>query len=290
MNAIECKNVTKRYGKKEALSSITCSIEENKIAGLIGRNGAGKSTFLKTLAGFSCPSSGECFVFEHKPFNSLFVSVNSIFVDEQMRFPDSMTVGEILTEGKRFYPNWQDTLSSRLLDYFEIKEHSLYRQLSKGQAALFRLTFGLSARCPLTLFDEPMSGMDLAVRKDMYRALLKDYLDCPRTILISSHQLDEMDDLLEDILLFDEGALILHVPMEELQNYAVRVHSASSNFIEWLNEQHVFEQKTIGSVTQAVIKRDGSIPDSFSPVALPASEASLYITNKNKGGIDRVFN
>lgn len=289
MKAIECYQAEKCYRSKSALAGITCTIEEHKIVGVIGRNGAGKSTFLKMAAGFIEPTSGSFTVFGKKPFNNLFVSANSLLIDEYTMFLDTMTLAELCAEGKRFYPNWHHDLAVRLLDYFEINPSLSFRHLSKGTAALFRLIFVLSARCVLTLLDEPMSGMDAAVRKDAYRLLLKEYLAHPRTILISSHQLDEMDDLLEDVLLFDEGQLLLHLPIDELKTYAVRVHGEAAALSEWVLGQEVYTFKTAGTHAHAVIRNTGSIPSHFQTEALSASDVCVYITDKNKGGIDRVF-
>src|SRR5690625_5518556 len=106
MNIIECKDLTKSYGKLQALDHLSLNIQENKITGLIGRNGAGKTTLLKILAGYWRETSGEVKVFSEKPFDNLQVSANTIFVDDQMKFPDSLTLMEILEQGEHFYEKW----------------------------------------------------------------------------------------------------------------------------------------------------------------------------------------
>ncbi|MGO4886675.1 ABC transporter ATP-binding protein [Anaerobacillus sp. MEB173] len=202
---IECNELTKTYGGKKALNNLSFMIEENKITGIIGRNGAGKTTLLKIIAGFLRETSGEIKVFSEKPFNSLTVSANMIFVDDQMSLPTTLSLQEILEVAATFYKNWDMELAQRLFDYFSFHRDQRHSSLSKGMKSTFNMILGLSARCPLTIFDEPTTGMDAAVRADFYRALLKDYIAYPRTILISSHHLDEIEDLLEDVLLIKEG-------------------------------------------------------------------------------------
>src|SRR5690625_885506 len=205
MNIIECNQLTKSYGQLKALDHLSITIQENKITGLIGRNGAGKTTLLKTLAGYWRETSGEVKVFSEKPFDNLNVSANAIFIDDQIKFPESLTLMEILKQGENFYERWDMGFAKRLFKYFSFDEKQVHNNLSKGKISTFNVIFGLASRCALTMFDEPTTGMDAAVRKDFYRALLKDYLANPRTIIISSHHLDEIEDLLEDVLLIDQG-------------------------------------------------------------------------------------
>lgn len=179
MNIIECTNLTKRYSGKDVLQEMSFSIEENTITGLIGRNGAGKTTLLKIIAGFIKKTSGEVRVFDEKPFNSLKVSANSIFVDDGMSIPPALQLKEVLDAAASFYPNWNTALADKLFDYFSFEPWQYHNRLSKGKTSTFNAIIGLASRCPLTIFDEPTTGMDEAVRKDFYRALLKDYMARP---------------------------------------------------------------------------------------------------------------
>lgn len=210
---IECVDLIKVYGRRKALNGMSFSIGENKITGLIGRNGAGKTTLLKIIAGYLKESSGEIKVFDEHPFNNLLVSANHIFIHDQISLPASLNLKEILETAKRFYANWDKELANRLFNYFSFIPTQNYSSLSKGKKSTFNMILGVSSRCSLTIFDEPTTGMDAAVRKDFYRVLLRDYIDYPRTIIVSSHHLEEIEDLLEDILLINEGKELLHMPV-----------------------------------------------------------------------------
>ncbi|MBO1910235.1 ABC transporter ATP-binding protein, partial [Microvirga sp. 3-52] len=179
MNVVEFTNVTKVYRTHTVLNEMNFTIKQGVLTGIIGRNGVGKTTLMKLIVGFIEETSGKVEVFSEKPFNNLKVS-----------YP--MTVTDILKECRRFYANWDAGLAERLISYFGFHPNARHAQLSKGKKSTFNAIIGISARCALTIFDEPTTGMDSSVRKDFYRALLKDYIAHPRTILLSSHHIEEI--------------------------------------------------------------------------------------------------
>lgn len=298
MNVIECRNVTKHYGSYKALNQLNFSIQSNKIIGLIGRNGAGKTTLLKLVAGLIRPTSGELTVFGENPFNSLKVSQNMIFVDDHMHLPTSMNLGELLQVASSFYPNWDQPLAEGLLDYFSMHKKLRHNHLSKGKRSTFNSILGLAAKCPLTLFDEPTTGMDRGVRQDFYRALLKDYLKHPRTIIISSHLLNEMEDLLEELLLIHDGRCCLHMTMDQVKQYAVAFRGTEDVVHKWTEGKTVLHKKIVGiNTAYIVVENDFSDAEldearrvGLEVLSVSADDVCVYLTNKTKGGIDDVFN
>ncbi|WP_188208157.1 ATP-binding cassette domain-containing protein [Alkalibacillus aidingensis] len=297
MGVVTCYNVTKMYRRHRAINQLSVNFKEQTITGLIGRNGAGKTSLLKMIAGLTRPTSGDLEVFGEHPFNSLKVSANSIFVDDQMVLPPDLTVSKVLRECQNFYPNWDKVLADRLINYFSISLDVYPDQLSKGKRSTFHAIIGMASRVPLTIFDEPTTGMDYSVRQDFYRALLKDYLEHPRTVILSSHLLNELEDLLEEIILINDGGLKLHESMADLKEYAIGLIGQSSVIWEQINEEQVIYRKNMGSEqSYIVVKNDLSseLKTSLhrSGVQLkPVSPADLcvYITNQSKGGIDDVF-
>jgi ABC-2 type transport system ATP-binding protein len=297
MSIIECNGLTKAYGQTKALNNLTIKIEENKITGLIGRNGAGKTTLLKLIAGHLKESSGEIKVFSEHPFNNLKVSANLIFIHDQMDLPKALTLIEILEVAAGFYENWDRGLAERLFEYFNFHPLQRYDGLSKGMKSTFNMILGLAARTKVTIFDEPTTGMDAAVRKDFYRALLKDYIANPRTFIISSHHLEEIEDLLEDILLMKNGKELLHMPAAELKEWALGIQGKASVVNEWTQNKEVLHTKSVGlDSLYAVVKNDFSTIDLQNTLAkgidiLPVSSSDLciYLTDKSRGGIDDVF-
>jgi ABC-2 type transport system ATP-binding protein len=161
----------------------------------------------------------------------------------------------------------------------------------------FNMIVGLSARCALTMFDEPTTGMDAAVRKDFYRALLKDYIAYPRTILLSSHHLNEIEDLLEDILLIKDGREHLHMPIGELKEWAIGIQGLTEDVNECSKSKEIIYSKNIGlNRTYVVVRNNLSDTEiqhakaaglTLTPVS--SSDVCVYLTSKTKGGIDDVF-
>ncbi|MBS4210143.1 ABC transporter ATP-binding protein [Bacillus sp. FJAT-50079] len=297
MEVIKSMELTKKYGRATVLDHMSFAIRENTITGLIGRNGVGKTTLLKILAGFIHKTSGEVTVFSERPFNSLIVSANSIMIDDQMTWPPSMNLTELMASASSFYPNWNAELANGMIEYFSLNPNQSYERLSKGMKSTFNLIIGICARCSLTILDEPTTGMDAAVRQDFYRALLKDYLAHPRTIILSSHHLHEIEHLLEDVLLMNDGKVHLHLPIAELKERAVGLQGIKSAVVGWTMGRNILHEKEIapGRVF-SVVRNDFTEADFESArlegveiSSISANDVCIYETNKNKGGIDDVF-
>lgn len=294
MNIIETTDLVKTFGKIRAVDGLSVAFAGNRITGLIGRNGAGKTTLLRLIAGYSRPTDGGLTVFEKKPFNSLTVSSNMIFIDDNMAFPKSMTIGEILRELQSFYPRFDGALADKLLEYFGIEKKARCARLSKGMKSTLYAVFGIAARTPLTIFDEPTTGMDAAVRKDFYRVLLKEYIASPRTIILSSHLLGELAGLLEDIVLIDKGRLVEKFTADMAETYAVGLRGPEPAVLEVLGSRQVLHRenltpdivymaaKTPLTATEANRARELGLE----LVSVKTDDLCIYLTQTGKGGID----
>lgn len=295
---VECQGLSKHFGRTVALNNLTFSIKKNAITGLVGANGAGKTTLLKILAGYLRKTAGEVRVFGERPFNSLKVAANTIFIDDNLALPATLSIAEILEAGRLFYPGWDHGLARRLFDYFSFNPRQLHKNLSKGKRSTFNMILGLSARSVLTIFDEPTVGMDAAVRKDFYRALLQDYLQHPRTIIISSHLLKEIEDILEEILLLREGQKRLQLSASALREYALGLRGEEALVKRFIAGREVYRREHFGKNSLFVVLRN-----SFSAaerhkaraagleiMAVSAEDLCVYLTSKGGRGIDDVFN
>ena len=297
MSVISCTGLTKNFRRVKAVNGLSFTIEENRITGLIGPNGAGKTTLLKIIAGFLRVSSGKVTVFSEDPFNSLKVSSNMIFIDENMKFAPSFSLSEIMLAASSFYKNWDMELAKGLFDYFSLDPKQQHHNLSKGMRSTFNMIIGLAARCPLTIFDEPTSGMDAGVRKDFYRALLRDYLQNPRNIIFSSHLLSEVEDVLEDILLLQNGQKRLHLPSSDLKGFAVALRDKTEIISDLTAGQEVYYQKSVGKDhSYVVIRRDAAdglakriSAAGVEVLPVKSDDLCVYLTTRNRGGIDDVF-
>lgn len=296
MNVIQCEKLSKKFGRLHALQDITCTVNGEKIIGVIGRNGAGKSTLLTIIAGFLKPTNGFCQVFNENPFNNIQTAANTILIDDRLSFSDYLSLEEILKMGADFYPNWQHELAYRLLHYANIDLSVKHQQLSKGQMATFNLVYGLVSRCALTILDEPMNGMDEAIRTDFYRAILKEYIAFPRTILIASHHLQEMESILEEILLIDEGTVITHASVDELKEQLIALSGPSDRMESLLSETDVYAKQIVAGVCTAIVDASKLFiteemlrTKGITKSVLTASEICRYLTNHKGSDIDAIF-
>lgn len=297
MDVIQGDNLSKKFRAVRALEQISFTITDNKITGLIGRNGAGKTTLLRLIAGHIRPSGGEIRVLGRKPFNNLEVSASTIFVDERMAFPTAFTLTDILAAMPAFYRQWDRKIATGLFEYFGLNPRQHHHHLSKGTQSLFNCIVGISAHCPVTIFDEPTAGMDSAFRKDFYRALLKDYIQFPRTIILSSHLLNEVEDLLEDILLIDRGQVRLHLPVSDFKEWALGFRGQAEIVAGLTEGKEILYREDFGKDgAYAVVKRSEMADRlerargegiEITPVA--TDDLCVYLTAKTRGGIDDVF-
>lgn len=297
MKVIQCDKVSKAYSKCLAVNNLSFEIEENSITGLIGRNGAGKTTLLKLLSGFLKPTYGGVKVFDENPFNNLKVSENSILIDENMRYPKHITLLEIIKGANSFYPNFDETMSIKLAEYFGQDLNRRHNQLSKGMKSTFNMILGIASHCPLTIMDEPTTGMDAAVRSDFYKIILKDYIENPRTMIISSHHLEELEDILEDILVLKDGSKCLHMPMEDLKEYAIGFTGREEAVRLLVKGRRIIHEESFGKDSIFVVCETSNFGEEFKSAKLQGVEAKaispndlcIYLTNPREGGIDYVF-
>ncbi|TFB22951.1 ABC transporter ATP-binding protein [Filobacillus milosensis] len=297
MGIVICDNVSKSFKKNRAIKNLSCTFQENRITGLIGRNGAGKTTLLKTIAGRWRPNEGVVKVFDEDPYDNLKVSANMICVNDELVFSPELTLDEILKSGEMFYSNWDMEIAEGLFDYFELNPNLYHDQLSKGKLSTFNMIVGLASRCPLTIFDEPTTGMDYSVRQDFYRALLKDYINHPRTIILSSHLLNELEDILEDIVLIDKGEICLHESMNDLKEYAIRITGKREDIEPFIVEENILHKKKLEfNLESLVVKNEFSKEEieqmkqrGIQILNVDAADLSMFLTGQSKGGIDDVF-
>lgn len=296
MTAITFQNVNKSYHSSPILQNMNIAIKKNTLTGVIGRNGVGKTTALKLIAGFTQPSSGQVTVFGHSPFNNVIVAENRIFVDDRMAFPESFTLKQILREAARFFPNWNATLANGLVDYFDLHLLRRHSALSKGKKSTFNTIIGLAARCPLTIFDEPTTGMDSSARQDFYRALLKEYIAHPRTILVSSHHVEEIEHLLEDVLIIHQGDIGYFGSTTELQEKYIRLIGNEAAIQSFIKKRKTYNKQLNGTLSNVIIDNDLTSAEyaqlqsaAIRTQAVSANDAYITLTSSSKGGIDDVL-
>jgi len=261
MDIIKTKNLVKQYKDVTALNNVNISISENKIIGLIGKNGAGKTTFLKTCAGRIRPTDGDIKIFDSNVFDNLDVMAKMVFVDEESKFNSNYKIKEIMNVANLYYNSWNDELASKLIKHFGLNPEKKYKKLSRGMKTQVNVIVGLCSRMPLTILDEPTLGLDAAFRKDFYHILLNEFINYPRTIIISSHLLNEIDMLLEEIILINDGEVLMHKSMEEFKDYSIMLSGDTSFLKNYTENIEVINVDNFIKTSEYVIKNNLSKDD-----------------------------
>jgi ABC-type Na+ transport system ATPase subunit NatA len=183
---IEVDGLSKRFGRFTAIDDVTFGVEENGIYGLLGRNGAGKTTMMQLLTGQDFASTGSIRVFGESPVENAAVLDRVCFIKESQRYPDDFRPKHVFASAPWFFPQWDADLAARLVDDFRVPLHRRIKKLSRGQVSAVGVIVGLASHAPLTFFDEPYLGLDAVARQTFYDRLLEDYAAHPRTIVLST--------------------------------------------------------------------------------------------------------
>ncbi|MGW0507326.1 ABC transporter ATP-binding protein [Micromonospora sp. NPDC003241] len=216
-------DLTKRYRGVTALDRVSFSLAGNRIYGLLGRNGAGKTTLMQILTAQNFATSGEVAVFGQHPYENEGVLSRTCFIKESQTYPSNLRVEHVLRAARLVYPNWAEEFARQLVDDFRLPPRRNVRKLSRGMLSSLGIVVGLASRAPLTFFDEPYLGLDAVARQIFYDRLLADYTEHPRMVVLSTHLIDEVSDLIEHVLLIDGGRLLLDEEAEALRGQVLAV-------------------------------------------------------------------
>lgn len=251
--AVELKGLTKRYGKAAAVQDVSLSIEEGKIYGLLGRNGAGKTTVMHMITAQIFPTEGEISVFGEAPYENNRVLSQICFVKESQKYPDSYKVIDVLEAAALFFPNWDAGYAHELVREFNLPLKRRVKKLSRGMLSSVGIILGLASRAPLTIFDEPYLGLDAVARSQFYNRLIADYTEHPRTVILSTHLIDEVSQLLEHVIVIDNGSIILNEDAEALRGRAVRIAGHTSKVEAFTAGRKVLNLDRLGSFATATV-------------------------------------
>src|SRR3978361_2234193 len=216
-------DVTMRFRGHTGLTDVSTTIQADTITGLLGRNGAGKTTMMQLLTGHRLPTSGQVQVLGQSPYENDAVLSRLCFIKEGQRYPDHFRVCDAVGAAAAVFPAWDADLAAQLIADFELPVKRTIKKLSRGMISAVGIVLGLASRAPVTLFDEPYLGLDAVARQLFYDRLLAAYAEHPRTIVLSTHLIEEISDLLEHVLLLDHGRLLLDADAETLRATSLTV-------------------------------------------------------------------
>ena len=211
---IHVSELTRRFGGKTALDSVSLSLPHGAVYGLVGANGAGKTTLIKHILGLLRAESGVVRVFGIDPVDDPVGVLSRIgYLSEENDLPGWMRVDELMRYSRAFYPAWDDGYAEELRQIFALDPAAKIKNLSKGQKARAGLLIALAYRPDLLVLDEPSSGLDPIVRRDILGAIMRTIADDGRTVLFSSHLLDEVEQVADHVTMISRGKIVLSAPL-----------------------------------------------------------------------------
>jgi ABC-2 type transport system ATP-binding protein len=252
---ISVHGLTKRFGKVTAVDNASFEIQPNTITGLLGRNGAGKTTIMQVLTGQDFATSGDVRVFGEHPTENARVLSRISFIKESQRYPDDFQPKHVFQSAPWFFENWDADFAAQLVEEFRLPVNRRIKKLSRGQLSAVGVIVGLASRAPLTFFDEPYLGLDAVARQLFYDRLLADFAEHPRTVVLSTHLIDEVSQLLEHVLVIDQGSLIIDEPAETLRGSATTVVGTRTAVDAFVAGRDVLHRDGIGGLASVTVGR-----------------------------------
>ncbi len=278
---VSARNVSKHFGATRAVDNVSFDIEKGKILGLIGPNGAGKTTLLKALLGIN-DCDGELNVLGLNPFRQRRELMQNIcFIADVAVLPRWIRVHQLLDFVEAVHPNFNRKRSEELLGDTKIQRNSKVRELSKGMVTQLHLSIIAAIDAKLLVLDEPTLGLDIIFRKEFYSNLLSDYFDEERTILVTTHQVEEIENILTDVMFIVDGKIMLDSPMEEIADNYVELLASGDNADKARNYKPIHERDVFGKKVMLFEGTDRDMLSSLGELHTP-SIADLFVA-KVKG-------
>ncbi|GAB6898472.1 ABC transporter ATP-binding protein [Kineosporia succinea] len=277
----------KRFNDVAAVEEVTFSLRGNVIHGLLGRNGAGKSTLMRMLAGHARPTSGTVTVHGGNPFENDGITRRICFAAENQVYPDPFRVRDVLTAARLLYPNWDEAYAQELVDVFDLPRKRRMNGLSRGMRSAVGIVTGLASRAELTMFDEPYLGLDATSRQLFYDRLIADFAENPRTIVLSTHLIDEVSALIEHVLVIDRGRLVIDEEAEMLRGRAITVSGPAERVDKFTYAMTRLHEERLLGRSRVTVLGDADDPQHARSLGLevnPVSLQDLVVKSTMSGG------
>ena len=284
---LELKNVTKTFGSFKALDSLTLTVPKGTVYGLVGPNGAGKSTAIRHMTGIYRPDCGTVTLDGQAIYENTKVKETIGYIPDEIFYFSSATLEDMRKYYKGLYPGFDDALFERLKEIFRLPEKNPIRRYSKGmqKQAAFQLT--LSCRPEVLILDEPVDGLDPVMRRQVMSLILADVAERQTTVLISSHNLRELEDVCDHVGIMDHGKMLLEKSLADMQGgtHKLQIVGDAPEGLEVLHESSSGRLKTYivrGSAVEIAAKAEEVAPAYFDVLPLSLEEIFIY----ELGGVD----
>ncbi len=285
---VKLENVSLHYGRRAALKDVTFELKRNKIYGLLGRNGAGKTSLLSIIASLREPTSGTITINGKQPFENAKLMQQIAFLYNKDYKDESDNVKRILHYTAQYRPNFDMDYANYLIEQFKLVQNQPVKKFSKGMQSALNATLGLAARAPITIFDEVYLGMDAPSREIFYKELLEDQEKHPRIIILSTHLVSEMDYLFDEVLLLKNGKLLLHEETDALLSKGVTITGNAKNvdnFVQArkpiINEQRLGDTKSVSLYGELLEhERKAAFEKGLEISSIPLQDLFVHLTKE----------
>jgi len=253
MGTIKVSNVCKKYGDTFALDNITLEIQENKIYGLLGRNGAGKTTLLNLINNRIFLDEGSIAI-DNKKLSEDISGIRKIyFMAEQSLYPQNMKVKELYNWTKEFYPNFDMEYALELSKKFELNINKKIKELSTGYSSICKIINTMASGAEILMFDEPVLGLDANHREMFYKELMESYINNPKTIILSTHIIEEVAQLIERVVIIKDGKLIASEQVEDLLKGCYCISGLNKNIDDYIKDKNCISVDEMAAFKSAII-------------------------------------
>jgi ABC-2 type transport system ATP-binding protein len=259
---VRTENLTVTFSGVPAVDGLDLRLAAGKIHGLLGRNGSGKSTLAAALAGFREPTAGRVLIESdefgaaREPYEDASVTSRVCLIRESGDLNGNPQVKTVLGLASALRPYWDAELAGELLDKFELSPRQKVQKLSRGKKSALGVILGIASRAPLTIFDESYLGMDVPSRNLFYDALLADYTEVPRTIVLSTHLVSEVSSLLEEVVILDRGRLVTQSPVDSLRGRGAAIVGPAAVVDELTADLLVLAEQRLGGTKSVTVLGD----------------------------------
>ncbi len=282
MSKIEIKNLTKNYGKVCALDNVSVTFEEGKIYGLLGRNGAGKSTMLNCITGLVFPSDGTI-TLNGKNVVENDSSLGKIYkTSEKTYYPDTMKITELFKYTKDFYPDFDMDYALSVSKQFGLDVKKKVKGLSTGFTSILKQIIALSVNTPFVFFDEPVLGLDANNRDLFYRLLIEKFSERPFCAVISTHLIEEVSNIVENVIIVKNGKIIRNTTCEELLQQGYTVSGSAAAVDKYINDKNVIGTDSLGGLKTAYVigMAEKELPNGLEVTRLDLQKLFVKLTNE----------
>lgn len=281
-NAIEIKNLTKDFKNNRALGNVELRFEQGHIYGLLGRNGAGKTTLLNLISNRLFPSEGAVFVDGMPAMENDKAQSLVYFMGEKLLMPDDTKVKDLFKTTAAFY-GFDEHYANMLAQKFGLDTRKKLKSLSTGYATIAKLIAALATDAPYLLLDEPVLGLDANHRELFYRELLESYAEKPRTVVISTHLIEEVSPIIEHVVIIKRGEILLNAPTEQVKamGYTVSGKAADVDAYCARHEADVLGVDTLGGLkTASLMGESGDVPPQLERSPMELQKLFVHLTNE----------